>query len=88
MACIKDWPLEREQEESRTMVACSDGAVLHCFVCAVTAKSCQLKKRKKKKKEKKKYSSALLCVSHIKVICAVLGQRVGMALILGHFINK
>lgn len=26
------------------MVACSDGAALHCFVSAVTAKSCQLKK--------------------------------------------
>ena len=63
MACIKDWPLEREQEESRTMVACSDGAVLHCFVSAVTAKSCQLKKKKKEKTENG-FLSSPLCFSH------------------------
>ena len=61
-------------------------ASLLCLCC--NSKVLSAEKKKKKEKRKKKYSSALLCVSHIKVICAVLGQRVGMALILGHFINK
>lgn len=38
-------PGEREQDELRTMVARSDGAALHCFVIAVTAKSCPLESR-------------------------------------------
>lgn len=41
MGCIKEQPLEREQEESRTMVASSDRAPLHCFISAVTVLSAE-----------------------------------------------
>ena len=60
-------------------------ASLLCQCC--NSKVLSVEKKKKKKKQKTD-SSALLSVSHIKVMCIVLGQQVGMALILGHFINK
>lgn len=44
MACRKDRPLEREQEDSRIMAACSVESALDCVVSAVTAKSCPLQK--------------------------------------------